>query len=270
MGQLDGKVAVVTGGASGIGRAIAAAFVSEGARVFVGDLNASGIGNLVAELGHNYVDGAPTDVTSEDAAREMVDKCVRRFGGLDLAVNNAGAGTFSPIQDHPAAEFRRVVDLCLTGVFLCLKHESAQLIKAGRGGSIINISSLNAVQPAEGFAAYCSAKAGVAMLTGVAALELGRHRIRVNAIGPGLISTPATAGLTGNPVIHNDFLDNTPIGRSGVTSDVAGLAVYLASDNAEFMTGQSLYIDGGQSLKRYPSLFGALGVPVAGREPEDA
>lgn len=270
MGQLDGKVAVVTGGASGIGRAIACAFVEEGARVFIGDLNASGIGGLVAELGHNYVDGTATDVTSEEDVGEMIDKCVRRFGALDLAVNNAGAGTFSPIQDHPAAEFRRVIDLCLTGVFFCLKHESAELIREGRGGSIVNISSLNAIQPAEGFAAYCSAKAGVAMLTQVAALELGRHNIRVNAIGPGLIATPATEGLRSSAVIYNDFLANTPLGRSGETSDVAGLAVYLASDVSEFLSGQSLYIDGGQSLKRYPSLFDALGAAGGSGAPPDA
>ncbi|MDZ7727822.1 MAG: SDR family oxidoreductase [Dehalococcoidia bacterium] len=190
MGRLDGKVAIVTGGASGIGRGAVVAFVEEGARVYVADLDAAGIGGLVSELGHNYVDGTATDTTDEAAVQKMVDGCVRRFGRLDVALNNVGIGGFSPIQDYPAEDFRRVVDVCLAGTFLCIKHESRHLIDAGHGGSIINIASLNATQPTEGFAAYCSAKAGVAMLTEVAALELGRRGIRVNAIGPGTHRDP--------------------------------------------------------------------------------
>ena len=259
MGKLDGKVAIVTGGASGIGKATAEAFVAEGARVFIGDINSDGIGAMVAQLGHNYVDGTVVDIRDETAVQNMVAGAVRRFGRLDIAFNNAGVGGFSPIQDYPLDQFQRVIDICLTGTFLCIKHESKHLIEAAHGGSIINIASLNAQQATEGFAAYCSAKAGVAMLTKVAALELGRHKIRVNAIGPGLINTPATVGLRGNEDIYNGFIDNSPMGRAGEPEDVANLATFLAADESSLMTGQTLYIDGGQSLKKYPELFGRMG-----------
>jgi len=259
MGMLDGKVAIVTGGASGIGKAIVEAFVREGSRVIVGDVDGAGIGRLIGELGHNQVDGAEVDVRDEAAVERMVGQAVRRFGRLDIAVNNAGVGGFAPIQAYPLEEWERVVGISLTGTFLCIKHEAARMMAQGKGGSIINIASLNAVQPAAGFAAYCAAKAGVAMLTKVAALELGRHGIRVNAIGPGLVHTPATAPMTAVPGLEAAFIAETALGRAGEPEDVAGLALYLASDVSSLMTGQTLYIDGGASLKKYPELFSFVG-----------
>lgn len=260
MGSLDGKVAIVTGGASGIGKRTAEVFVQEGARVYIGDVNPDGVGAMVGSLGHNYADGIAVDIRNEGQVQAMVEGAVKRFGRLDIAFNNAGVGGFSPIQDYALEDFQRIVDICLTGTFLCIKHEAKHLIGAGHGGSIINIASLNAIQATEGFAAYCPAKAGVAMLTKVAALELGRHKIRVNAIGPGLIHTPATAGFQGMPTVYQGFIENSPMGRAGEPEDVAQLAVYLASDVSSLMTGQTLYIDGGQSLKKYPELFPAFGV----------
>lgn len=259
-GRLEGKVAIVTGGVSGIGKRTAELFVEEGARVYIGDVNADGIGEMARQLGHNQCDGMEVDIRNEDQVQKMVEGAVRRFGRLDIAFNNAGVGGFSPIQDYPLADFQRVVDICLTGTFLCIKHESKYLIRAGKGGSIVNIASLNAMQATEGFAAYCSAKAGVAMLTKVAALELGRHKIRVNAIGPGLIHTPATEGFKQRPGVYEGFIENSPMGRAGEPEDIARLATYLASDASSLMTGQTLYIDGGQSLKKYPELFSAFGV----------
>lgn len=260
MGKLDGKVAIVTGGASGIGKKTAELFVEEGARVIIGDLNADGVGEMIGKLGHNYADGATLDVRDEAAVERMVDQAFRRFGRLDIAFNNAGTGGFSPIQSYPAEEWDRVIGICLTGVFLCMKHEAARLIPQGQGGSIINVASLNATQATEGFAAYCSAKAGVAMLTKVGALELGRHKIRVNAIGPGLIHTPLTGGMLGIPGLEDAFVHEAPIGRAGEPEDVAGLARYLASDDSTLMTGQTLYIDGGASLKKYPEMFSFFGI----------
>ncbi len=260
MGRLDGKVAIVTGGCSGIGKRTAERFVEEGARVFIGDLNAEGIGAMIGQLGHNQCDGAALDVRDEAAVEKMVAAAVRRFGRIDIAFNNAGTGHFSPVQEYALADFERIVGICLTGTFLCIKHEAKQLIAAGRGGSIINVASVNALQATEGFAAYCSAKAGVAMLTKVAALELGRHNIRVNAIGPGLINTPLTAGMMLRPALAEAFVHESPMGRVGEPDDVAGLALYLASDDSTLMTGQTLYIDGGQSLKKYPEMFTALGL----------
>lgn len=264
MGRLDGKVAIVTGGASGIGRRTVELFVEEGARVLIADLDSDAIGTLIGQLGHNYADGAAIDVRDEAAVANMVQRAVRRFGRLDVAFNNAGIGGFAPIPDYPLEDFLNVLNVSLTGAFLCTKHVAKQLIAAGNGGSIINMASLNAIQPTEGFAAYCSAKAGVAMLTQVAALELGRHNIRVNAIGPGLIETPATGGLTAVPGVRDAFRAETPLGRAGQPEDVARLALYLASDESSFMTGQTLYIDGGQGLKKYPELFGAFGIESPG------
>jgi len=263
MGRLDGKVAIVTAGASGIGKGAVKAFVREGARVIIGDPDTEGIGALIGQLGHNSVDGAAVDVRDEAAVERMVEQAVRRFGRLDIAVNNAGVGGFAPIQDYPREDWDRVLGISLTGTFLCIKHEAKRLIAQGAGGSIINIASLNAIQATEGFAAYCSAKAGVAMLTKVAALELGRHKVRVNAVGPGLIHTPATAGMLAVPGLEEAFIREAPIGRAGEPEDVANLLVYLASDESSLMTGQTLYIDGGASLKKYPELFGFFGVGQA-------
>ena len=260
MGKLDGKVAVVTGGASGIGMAAVEAFVAEGARVIVGDLDGDGIGALIGRLGHNQVDGAIVDVRDETAVERMVDQAFRRFGRLDIALNNAGVGGFAPIQSYGLEDWERVVGISLTGTFLCIKHQAGRLIAQGQGGSIINMASLNAIQPTEGFAAYCSAKAGIAMLTKVAALELGRHQVRVNAIGPGLIHTPATAGMTALPGLEEAFIAEAPLGRAGEPEDIAKLTVFLASDDSSLMTGQTLYADGGASLKKYPELFGFFGV----------
>ena len=262
MGALEGKVAVVTGGASGIGRGVAERFVAEGARVFVGDTNGEGIATLVAELGHNAVDGITVDVREEGDVQRLVDRCVRRFGRLDVAVNSAGIGGFSPLVDCDLDAWRTVLDVNLTGTFLCLKHEARVMRAQGRGGSIINIASLNAVQPAEGLGAYCAAKAGVAMVTKVAALELGRNRIRVNAIAPGLIRTPLTEPLRSAPGVEEAFLEEMALPRVGEPADVAALAVFLACDESSWLTGETILLDGGAHLRRYPPLFRLLQPPV--------
>ncbi len=258
MGRLDGKVAIVTGGASGIGKRTAEVFVEEGARVIISDLNGEGVAAVVGQLGHDRADGMQLDIRDEDAVKQMVDQAFSRFGRLDIAFNNAGTGGFSPIHQCPLEEWNRIVGVCLTGTFLCIKHEALRLIAQGESGSIINVASINATQAAEGLGAYCSAKAGVAMLTKMAALELGRHRIRVNGIGPGLIHTPLGDLLTSVPGVEDAFIHETPMGRVGETEDVARLAVYLASDESSLMSGQTLYIDGGTTLKKYPELFSFL------------
>lgn len=225
-----GEVAVVVGGASGIGAAIAEAF------------SAAGWTTVVADL-------PETDVTVEDSVAAMLDGVLAEHGRLDVVVNSAGVSTLGNVVDLAADEWRRVVDVCLTGAFLVMKHAGQRL---AAGGAIISLSSLNARQPGAGLAPYCAAKAGLSMLTQVAALELAPRGIRVNAIAPGLVVTPLTQPAMDIPGIEDDYLDNTPLGRSGRPDEIAAAALYLAT--AAWVTGEVLDINGGAHLMRYPDL----------------
>jgi NAD(P)-dependent dehydrogenase (short-subunit alcohol dehydrogenase family) len=253
--RLDGRVALVTGAASGIGRGIARRFVAEGASVAAGDIDDAGLAKLADELGDRCV-VVPGDATVEDDQASLVAAATDRFGRLDIAVANAGTGYLAPIVDHDIADWRRVIDLCLTGVFLTIKHAGGAMA-AGDGGSIITIASLNAVQPAAGMSAYCAAKAGVAMLTEVAAMELGPS-VRVNSIGPGLVQTGLTSAMWQVPGLVDEFVENTTVGRFAEPDDIANLALFLASDESSFVSGSLYLADGGARTRRYPDMFGAL------------
>jgi NAD(P)-dependent dehydrogenase (short-subunit alcohol dehydrogenase family) len=231
--QTPSHVAAVFGGASGIGAAVVEALTAQGYAVHVADLT-----------------GAPAvDVTEEDAVSGFLEQTRAREGRLDLVVNSAGSSTLGLVTELAVEEFRRVVDVCLTGAFVVLKH-------AGRlvddGGSIVSLTSLNARQPGTGMAAYCAAKAGLAMLTEVAALELAGRGVRVNAVSPGLVPTPLTAPALEIPGIEDDYLANTPLGRAGAPAEIAEAVLYLAG--ARWVTGEVLDINGGAHLMRYPDL----------------
>lgn len=230
MAKTADQVAVVVGGASGIGAAIAARFTADGWATVVADLPA-------------------TDVTDEDSVASMLDGVLAEHGRLDLVVNSAGVSTLGNVVDLAVDEWRRVVDVCLTGAFLVIKHAGQRL---SAGGSIISLSSLNGRQPGAGLAPYCAAKAGLSMLTEVAALELASKGVRVNAIAPGLVVTPLTQPAMDIPGIEDDYLDNTPLGRAGTPDEIAEAAVYLAG--AAWVTGEVLDINGGAHLMRYPDL----------------
>ena len=234
------RVAVVVGGASGIGAACAGALTQDGCEVVVADLT----------------DGADVrcDVTSEDQVAALLDGVVASHGRVDVVVNSAGTSTLAAVVDHDLAEWRRVLDVCLTGAFLVVKHAGRVL---GEGGSITSITSLNARQPGGGLAAYCSAKAGLAMLTQVAALELGPRGIRVNAVSPGLVVTPLTAPALDIDGIEDDYTANTPLGRSGTPEEVAEAVVFCS--RAAWLTGEVMDLNGGAHLMRYPDLLGHVG-----------
>ena len=250
MGRLDGKVAVLTGGASGIGRRTAELFAEEGALVVVGDRNVVLLDELRRSLGPDRCSTAVIDVTTEDDLERLVQVALDRAGRLDVAVNCAGFGALAPIKDHPAESWRAVLDVCLTGIFLAVKHESRAMLQQGAAGAIVNISSISGRQPTEGMAAYCAAKAGVDMFTSVSALELGPLGLRVNAIAPGFVETPLTAPSKGNS--RQAYLDAIPLGRPGQPDDIARSALFLVSDEAAWINGETLVVDGGAAHRGGP------------------
>jgi NAD(P)-dependent dehydrogenase (short-subunit alcohol dehydrogenase family) len=256
MGMLDGKVAVITGGASGIGRAAALRYAAEGARVVIGDIQDS---DVTEQIGTDTALAVRADATDEQQIAALIQRAVDRFGKVDVGLFCAGMGAFGPVHLMDGAAFDRVIRLNVHGVFYAVKHLAARMIGQGTGGSLIAIASLNARQPAEGLSAYCTSKAAVAMLMANAALELGRYGIRANAIGPGLVETPLSAPLWQNETTRDAFIAETPMGRYAQPEEIAALATYLASDQSSFVSGQTIYIDGGQSLKKYPELFHTLG-----------
>jgi NAD(P)-dependent dehydrogenase (short-subunit alcohol dehydrogenase family) len=251
--RLAGKVGVITGGASGIGLATARRFVAEGARLVLGDRNGDLLAAMADDLGSAVVTEV-IDVTVEADVERLVARAAQEFGGLDLAVNCAGLGTLAPVAEHSLEEWNTVVGVCLTGTFLSLKHEAIAMEAAGRGGAIVNLASINAKVPSKGMAAYCSAKAGVEMLTRCSAMELGPKGIRVVAIGPGLVETPLTEYAKLLPQIGQAYLDSVPMGRVGAPEDIASAALFLVGDDASWISGETLYVDGAESTNGYPDL----------------
>lgn len=254
MDRLRGRVAVVTGGASGIGLEIARRFVQEGARVALGDVNEALLADAAQELGDACVT-VVADVRREEDVERLVAAAVERHGRLDIGVNCAGLGALSPLVEQTLEEWETVVDICLTGVFLATKHEARAMVAGEDGGAIVNIASINARQPAEGMSAYCSAKAAVEMFTRVAAMELGPLGIRVTGIGPGLVDTPLTAYQREAPAFRQAYLETIPMGRVGTTADVAAAAVLLVSDEASWISGDTLFVDGAEMTRSYPRLL---------------
>lgn len=250
--QLAGRHALVTGGASGIGLETARRLLAAGAQVTLVDLDADGLAARADELG---AAARVADVSDEAQLAGAVEEAVAEQGRLDLAVNAAGTGTLGRIVDLPLEEWRTVVDACMTGVFLSVKHEAAHMVD---GGAIVNIGSQNGRMPAEGMAAYCASKAGVEMVTRVAALELADRGIRVNAVAPGLVDTPMTAMLMEGR-LREAFEDNTPLGRPGEVGDIAAVVLFLCSPAAGWLTGETIQADGGAHMQRYPALLRLLG-----------
>jgi NAD(P)-dependent dehydrogenase (short-subunit alcohol dehydrogenase family) len=257
--RLAGRVAVVTGGASGIGLASTRRFVADGARVVVGDIDRAALDAAATELG-DAVATVVCDVTVEGDVESLAGTAVDRFGRLDIAFANAGTATASPIVDSARSEWDRVLGVNLTGPFLTIKHAARRM---ERGGSIVVTASLNAVQPGAGMAAYCVSKAGVAMLVEVAALELGPSGIRVNAVGPGLVRTGLTEAAFLLPSIVDEYRENTPLGRYAEPDEIANLVAFLASDEAGFISGSLHLVDGGAHTMRYPDIPARLAEATA-------
>lgn len=252
-------VAVITGGASGIGFAAASRLNAAGRTVVLADINAGGLASAVAELPDpGNAATVVVDVRDEDSVVQMV-KVAQEHGGLRVAVNAAGIGTFGPLAELPLAEWQKVLEVTLTGVFLSMKHQAQAMIAGGAGGVIVNVASLSAFQPSEGMVAYSTAKAGVEMLTRCGAMELGPHGIRVTGVAPGLVETPMTRLLVDHEPIRQSFITNSPLGRVGQPQDVAEAIFWLASDQASWVSGQTILIDGAAHTREFPRMLQLFG-----------
>lgn len=258
-GRFDGRTVIITGGAAGIGEACALRFGSEGARVAVVDRDAeraAGVAAAVESAGGTAV-AIRCDVGDKAAVDRMVAESVARFGDVDILVANAGTIAGAAFLDLGEDEFDRVIRVNLKGVFLCgqavARHIVARDAAAGsrRGGAIVNLSSANAVLAIADQIAYTASKGGVNQLTKAMALSLADHGIRVNAVGPGSIMTDILKGVANNPEATRRIYQRTPLGRIGAPSEIAAIVAFLASADASYMTGQTVYADGGRMALNY-------------------
>ena len=253
--DLQNKTAIVTGGAMGIGYGVAYRLAEAGANVVIADINEE-IGNkAVQELNANGWKAAfvKTDVSDEKNVQATIDFAIKTFGGIDILVNNAGIYPIIPVMQMTPADFEKILAVNLKSVFLFTKAVSETMIKQGRGGKIINITSIDALHPsAVGLAVYDASKHGLWGFTKNTALELAPHNIQVNAIAPGGINTPgAGAGAPKTPqieAIQKKFLEKIPMKRMGEPDDIGKVALFLASDLSSYMTGSQIVVDGGVLL----------------------
>ncbi|MCS7003525.1 MAG: SDR family oxidoreductase [Dehalococcoidia bacterium] len=248
----QGKTAIVTGGASGIGRGIVERFRAEGANVIIADVNMELAREVEAQTGAIAV---RTDVTMESSVEACVAEAVRRFGGLDFMINNAGIIFVAPVIETTVEQWRRLMDINVTGVFLGSKVAAKQMIAQGRGGVIINASSGAGRRGSAYFAAYCASKAAIINFSQALAIEVAKHRIRVNCYTPGHIKTPfwidiaegysRVSGMTTEEVIAM-FERSVPWGRFGEPADVAAAVSWLCLDEAEYVSGQAIGMNGAE------------------------
>ena len=248
--QLAGRVALVTGGGSGIGRAAALAYALEGAKVAVAGRRIAELEatvKLIEDAGGQAM-AIVADVSNGADVQDMVAATVARFGRLDAAFNNAGiSGPFTPIGDMAEADFDRVISVNLKGTWLSIKHEMAAMIASGNGGSIVNTSSFVSKAPSIGTTAYATSKGALEALTLAVAVEAGEHNIRINTLLPGAVDTEMFRSLDGASVVA-PLSAHTPLNRIGKPEDIGNVAVWLATDAAGFITGQSLLVDGGIAI----------------------
>ncbi len=248
--KLSGKSAIVTGAASGIGRAVACLFALEGADVLVADVDSEGGPETVRLIreGGGSAFFACVDVADAPAVQAMVKLCIQEFGSLDILHNNAyWAPLNRPLADTSLEEWDRTMDVTLKGVFLGCKYAIPEMISQG-GGVIINTASTSGLTGSPAFAAYMAAKGGVVQLTRSVALDYGAQGIRCNAIAPGIIETPATRDILSNLDVRRQLESRCLVGRIGRPADIAQAALFLASDDSSFMTGHILVVDGGRMI----------------------
>lgn len=250
--RLVDKVAVVTGAARGIGRATAERLLAEGARVVLSDIDLERLNRTVAEIGAaDKVLAQPADVAKKSDVVQLIEAAVRRFGGIDIMVNNAGIAPVVDFLDVTEELLDRVLDVNLKGAFYGTQAAARQMIAQGRGGVIINMSSINSGLANPTVAPYAISKGGMNQVTSTAAVAFASHGIRVVGVGPGTIKTDMVAGAFVQSAGHRAILSRTPLGRYGEASEIASVVAFLASDDASYITGETVYVDGGRRVLNY-------------------
>lgn len=250
--KLKDRIAIVTGAARGIGLAIAERFVQEGATVITSDvLDAEGEA-AATRIGASYIH---CDVSKSAEVDALVASVIARHGAIDILANNAGIAVGGDFLDVTEADFDRVIGINLKGSFLmlqaCARHMVKQAQAGRKPGAVVNMSSVNDTLAIPGIVTYCMSKGGVSQLTRATALALAPHGIRVNAIGPGTIDTDMAKGVLADKAALNRAMSRTPLGRVGGASEVASIAAFLASDDASYVTGETIYVDGGRMPLNY-------------------
>jgi NAD(P)-dependent dehydrogenase (short-subunit alcohol dehydrogenase family) len=250
--RLKDRIAIVTGAARGIGLAIAERFAKEGATVVISDIMDEAGQAAAKAIGAEYIH---CDVSKSAEVNALVAATVERFGAVDILVNNAGIALGGDFLEVSEADFDRVLGVNLKGSFLmlqaCARHMVSQAEAGRKPGAIVNMSSVNDTLAIPAIVSYCVSKGGVSQLTRATSIALAPHGIRVNAIGPGSISTDMMKGVLADKAALNRALSRTPLGRVGEPSEVAAIAAFLASDDASYITGETIYVDGGRMPLNY-------------------
>lgn len=252
MKRFEGKIAFVTGASSGIGLAISKKLMEEGATVAGFARTEEKLKKIEEEYQGKFFPIAG-DATNPEDVEGAVKKTIDQFGRIDTAFNVAGSSIFGTIVDQEIKDWKYVIDLCLNGIFYSIKYVGNEMKKQG-GGTIVNIASLNSHVPMYGGSSYSAAKAGAEMLTKNAAIELARYGIRVNAVLPGLVATPLTDDMTAVDAINTAYMDRIPAKRAAQPEEIAGPSLFLASEEASYINGTSLVVDGGWEQTGYPDL----------------
>lgn len=250
--KLQDRVAVVTGAAQGIGRACAERLLAEGAKVVIGDVNQELLAQTARELnaGDRLV-ALAADVSKKDQLEALIARAVEAFGRIDIMVNNAGIAVVEAFLDVTEESYDRVLDINLKGAFFGTQIAARQMIAQGGGGVIINMSSINSGLANPNVAPYAISKGGMNQVTGTAAVAFAPHNIRVVGVGPGTIMSEMIAGDFINSAGHKEIMIRTPMGRYGQPSEIAAVVAFLASDDASYITGETIYPDGGRRVLNY-------------------
>lgn len=248
--KLEDKVSLVTGAGQGIGKAIAMAFANEGSKVVVNDSNletAQATTKEIEKMGGEAL-AIKADVSQKEAVKRMFQELLGKFGRIDILVNNAGVQTETPFLSLSEEEWDRIINVNLKGTFLCSQLAAQAMVKQKGSGKIINISSVHQFLPRTNIAHYAASKGGIMMLTKVIALELAHYKINVNCIAPGVVATAMNEVIVKSPQKRKETSSNIPLGKIAEPEEIAQTTVFLASDDSNYITGTTIYADGGLTL----------------------